>query len=340
MIQLPIQLYFIPFLTACLVSSGFVLLSHFFPKHYLSRSPGGRHRHQASVSRWGGIALVLGFLAAIFSDPNLVIDRPLWGVMAGALAILVFGLWDDWREINWKAQIFFQIILAVSLYFWGIRIGTLSNPFGGAMDVSGSISGMTFMVFWILLVINSINWLDGIDGAAGSVSLVGAGAVFFLALQPEVNQPPMGILAAALGGAILGFLPFNFPPSRIMAGTSGAVFLGFILAILSIFSGAKVATALMVMTLPIIDLLWVIFCRIRSRRSIFSPDESHLHHRLLQLGWSQRKISLAFTLFTLSSAAVAFQVGPLGKLVALGLASVLVIFFRIWVENKLKIQDK
>ncbi len=139
---------------------------------------------------------------------------------------------------------------------------------------------------------NAMNWLDGLDGLAGGVGFIGAITLFFLSISNLVNQSPLGIISIILAGAILGFLIFNFYPAKIFMGTSGSMFLGFILAVLAIFSGGKIATALLVMGFPILDAVWVIAQRIKSGKSPFKGDARHLHYKLLEKGWPQKKVVL------------------------------------------------
>jgi UDP-GlcNAc:undecaprenyl-phosphate GlcNAc-1-phosphate transferase len=192
------------------------------------------------------------------------------------------------------------------------------------------------MVVWIVLMMNSMNWLDGIDGLSGGITLIGSLTIFFLSLKPEVNQPPVAILAIVLAGSVLGFLAFNFNPSQVLAGTSGSLFMGFFLAVLAVFSGTKIATALLVMALPVIDFVWVIGERIRNKKSIFKPDRKHLHFKLLELGWSQKKINIFFYIITLAVAAIALNTRFIGKSITFFLVAVIMAVALLSIKNKIK----
>jgi len=328
-------LYLFPFLAAFLVSVGiiFILRKLSFTGRFNLRRNSDRHIGSSDISRLGGLAIIVSFLAIIFIDSNLIFSHTLWGLILGAIAILTFGLWDDFQELNWKVQLVFQVGLAVFVYFWGIRTEYISNPFGGLIFLNNIAVGLIFVIGWLLLSINSMNWLDGIDGASGGVAFLGALTIFLLALKPEVNQPPVAIIALALAGATLGFLVFNFHPGRIMAGTSGSMFFGFMLGSLAIFAGAKVATALLVMLVPIVDFLWVIGERIIKGVSIFMPDERHLHHKLIRLGWSQTKIALFFYAITLGMVVLSINTRLMGKMIAIFVA-LLLVFGIMMVINK------
>ncbi|MBP7822594.1 MAG: undecaprenyl/decaprenyl-phosphate alpha-N-acetylglucosaminyl 1-phosphate transferase [Candidatus Moranbacteria bacterium] len=333
------SLFAVPFLLAL---GGSIILSLFFSLPYFRSSRnrvGSRHRHNGMFSRFGGIAIILAFFFAIGIDQHLVMTRPLWGLVAGGVFIFLFGLADDFFELDWKTQLLFQVALGVIVYFFSIRIDFVTNPFGGIIDFSQSgIVGLSFFVTlaWILLLINAVNWLDGADGLLGSVGSIAAITVFFVSLRPEVHQPPIALLSAALLGAIIGFLLFNIPPARIFAGTTGSMFIGFSLAVLAMIAGSKIATTVLVLALPIVDAIIVVLWRVFSGESIFHPDERHIHFRLMKLGWSSSKIFLTITLFTGLIATIALQASPLFKAIAfLFILGCFTLFF-FWLERALK----
>lgn len=313
----------IPFLAAFLLSAVLmrlaVILSERIP--WLGRRS-DRHIHQRGVHRLGGIALAAAFVIAVAADPSLVLAPETWGLLIGSSLAALVGLRDDIKELHWRWQLAFQAGLSFLAFLFGIRIYAVSNPFGGGLwDLSSGyavIASAALAIFWMMLVMNSLNWVDGVDGLSGGISFISAMAIFFLSLKPEVNQPPMAIISLALAGSSLGFLAFNFNPSRILAGTSGTMFLGFVLASLSIFAGTKIATAIMVMAIPLIDLIWVIGERIRNGKSVFQPDRNHLHHKLLAIGWSQRRIAISYYAVTIVAAAIALNTRAIGKLLTLG----------------------
>jgi UDP-GlcNAc:undecaprenyl-phosphate GlcNAc-1-phosphate transferase len=291
------------------------------------------------ICRIGGIAIISGFLAALFADPNLFISEKLWGVIVASFLILIFGVSDDFFNFNWKTQLSFQIAISVLVFIFGLRIEYVSNPIGGMIFLNLGkylIPSLIFTIFWIVLSINSMNWVDGVDGLSGGVALIGVVTIFFLSLKPEVNQPPIAIITMALAGAFLGFLVFNFYPSKILAGTSGSMFMGFILSILAIFAGTKIATALLILAIPIIDAIWVIWERIISGNSIFKRDNRHLHHKLMDLGWSQQKIALSFYAVTICIAFVALNTRAMGKLITMVSVFSVMTIFLIVINKKLK----
>jgi len=325
------NLYFSPFILSFLIS---VILTAFLV--WLSKKiPALKKR---KISRLGGLAIIFSFALAIIIDPNLFIARELWAILIASFLILALGLWDDFRELDWKTQLFFQIAAAVFIFILGVRVECITNPLGGVFFLNIGkylLPSLFFGIIWIVLLMNSINWLDGLDGLSGGVAFLGALTIFFLSLKPEVNQPPVGIITMALAGAVLGFLIFNFYPARIMAGTAGAWFLGFILAALSIFSGAKIATALLIMAVPIIDAFWVIGERLRAGDPIFrGGDRKHLHFKLQKIGWSPRKIALFFYGVTFFIAVVALNTRSIGKLITIILVAAIMAAALIFISKK------
>lgn len=331
--------YILPFLTSFLLT---VTLMVFFilvaRKIKWKGRKSQRHIHKKGVYRIGGIAMIVSFGLALIFNKELYISLELWGVMIASLLVLIFGVLDDIKEIFWKFQLSFQIAIAVFIFVMGIRIYYVTNPLnGGILSLDGPwvIFSVTLVICWIILAMNSMNWLDGIDGLSGGVSLISALTILLLSLKAEVNQPPVAIICSAFSGCLLGFLIFNFHPSRVIAGTSGAMFMGFTLAVLAIFSGTKIATALLVMAIPVIDLLWVIMERFRKKKSLFLPDKNHLHYKLLDLGWSQKKIAIYYYLFTFLIALIALNTRAIGKGITLILAFFILATISVILNKKL-----
>jgi UDP-GlcNAc:undecaprenyl-phosphate GlcNAc-1-phosphate transferase len=270
-------------------------------------------------NRLGGVIVIAVFVLTVLLDQNLVITKPIAGILVGGLLILFFGLWDDLKNLNWKWQLLFQIIVAIVAISFGVRSGFLSNPFGGVIALNTPTIYFIFYILYFLIFLNALNWLDGADGLAGGVTLVSLATIFFLSFKPEVNQPAVAILCAIAGGAVLGFLIFNFNPAKILAGTSGAWFFGFVLASLSIFAGAKIATVMMAALIPILDLIRVIWERWKADQSIFQKDRRHLHYLLLERGIGERKIFVFYFLASLLIGALALNLNGIGKLVMMGI---------------------
>lgn len=285
-------------------------------QHRYTRAEPGRDSKNIRSFRLGGLAIAGGFFVALLLDERLVWDKYLLILSLGAVIALGFGLWDDFRPLHWSYQLLGQLLLGTLLFVAGMTLQSIHLGGGLIIDFSHpSLRGVVFLITvgWMILVMNALNWVDGVDGLLGSVMSIALITLFILSLRPEVNQPAMALLTIMLFGALLAFLAFNWFPARIMAGSGGAFFLGFMLAAFSLYAGAKVATALMVLVLPILDALSVILHRFRQGKSLFLPDKQHLHHLLLSLGWSPRKIVCVYSGVTLVLASLALSVRALEK---------------------------
>ncbi len=343
---MPMQfdLFLPPLFTAFALTIGFSLL--FLSFSWFQRPwwrQGERHAKKEKISRLGGAALVVGFGLTVLLDAHLVISREILGLLIGGVLIGFVGLWDDFQELSFKVQGFFQVAITAVVFIFGIRITTIKNPFGEVFvipeeGVFAVMLGFLVLLCWMVLVLNAVNWLDGLDGLLGSVSCLAFLTVFFLSLKPEVNQPPVALLALTAAGCALGFLFFNLHPARILAGTAGSLFLGFLIAVLAVIAGTKIATALLVLALPIVDAVWVIGERLRAGVSVFQSDQRHLHYKLRELGWSEGHIAWFFSLFTGLIAVIALLTESVGKFVALLLILSLILLFLSFVAERTKKQ--
>lgn len=270
--------------------------------------PGGRRSHPgdlARLSRLGGGVLFISFtltvlLAQLLDVPRFDAEEPLrlTGLLLGAAVMFVAGMLDDRYELRAHWLFLAQFLAAGIAIHHHIFIEGFNNPLTGAQTPAWPFLvtvGLTLL--WIVGMTNTVNFLDGLDGLSHGVVFIAA-CVLFLnsAVVLEPPQLSVSLLPLALMGATLGFLIFNFYPARIFAG-GGACLLGYLIACLSIIGGAKMATVLMVMALPILDAIWQMFNRLRTGRSPFRGDRGHAHHRLLDLGFSQRQIVLGYYLF-------------------------------------------
>ena len=330
--------YLAPFLISFLLTVisifGIIL---FVGKIKWSGRKNSRHIHNGNISRLGGFVMILIFNLTVIANKDLVMNPQLYGFIISNIILLLVCFWDDLREIRWKIQLFGQIAVSLFVFIMGIRIYFITNPLDGGIikldSGMGTIISVFLVIFWLIIIMNSINWADGIDGLSGGIAFIAVATIFSLSFHSEVNQPPIAILCAILMGVILGFLLFNFHPSKIIAGTTGAMFMGFSLGILAIFAGTKIATSLLVMAIPIIDFFWVIIERFKNKKSIFIPDRNHLHYKLMELGWSQRKIVLVYWVVAGFIAFVALNTRAIGKGITLFLV-IIIMFFSILIINK------
>ena len=262
--------------------------------------PNPRRVNTRPIPRAGGIAIAAGFLgvavpfvllnsAAHWVPTPLNIEpRDLIALFGGGLVAAIIGALDDLYDLRARWQLLGQVALALVAVALGIGITLVNNPVGvGIIQLAPAFS-VGFTVFWIVGMINSINWIDGLDGLSTGVALIAAVTLGLISLTTQVGQPLIAVLCFALAGALAGFLRWNFHPARIFTGTTGVQFVGYTLAVLAILGSAKVAVALLVLGVPIIDTFWIIVGRLSRGRSPFTPDRSHIHHRLLDLGLSHR----------------------------------------------------
>lgn len=263
---------------------------------------GGRRRGHGAISRLGGIAIFGGFSAAALAAQWLPVPRfddqeiiRFTGLMLGTLVIFVMGLLDDFYEFGPLPQFVGQLVAAGIAVGFLIFIETVNNPFTGQQMSWPHWFTVAVSLLWIVLMINTVNFLDGLDGLASGVSVI-AGLMLFVhsAFRLVPAQTSVSLLPLALVGASLGFLLFNFNPAKVFMGSSGAYVLGFALGTLSIIGGAKMATILLVMGLPLLDVAWQVVNRMAQGRNPMQGDRGHLHFRLVDKGFSQRTIVLCY----------------------------------------------
>jgi UDP-GlcNAc:undecaprenyl-phosphate GlcNAc-1-phosphate transferase len=203
------------------------------------------------------------------------------------------GALDDLFDLRARWQLAGQLGLGLFAVVLGINIGFIANPFGAGRITFDGAFAIAFTIFWIVGMINSINFIDGLDGLSSGIAFIAAVTLGLISLTRDVNQPLVAVLCFILAGSLLGFLRWNLHPASIFPGTSGVQFVGYTLALLAILGTAKVAVALLVLGVPIIDTFWIIVRRASQGRSPFSPDRGHIHHRMLDLGLSHRQTVFA-----------------------------------------------
>jgi UDP-GlcNAc:undecaprenyl-phosphate GlcNAc-1-phosphate transferase len=269
--------------------------------------PNHRRVNAAPVPRGGGVAVAVAFLLVatvvvlldehmeLVPDPNRPETSTFLAVMFGGLVAMLLGLLDDAFQLRARWQLLTQLLVAAIPVAAGVYPTVLNNPVGPGTIPLDAAAGIGFTVLWILGMINSINFIDGLDGLSSGISLIAAatlGTISFTTAIGVTGQPMVGVLCFVLAASLLGFLRWNFHPAKIFIGTTGVTFVGYMLAILSILGAAKVAVALLVLGVPIIDTFWIIVRRLATGHSPFTPDRGHIHHRLLDLGLSHAQTVL------------------------------------------------
>jgi UDP-GlcNAc:undecaprenyl-phosphate GlcNAc-1-phosphate transferase len=258
--------------------------------------PGDRKVHISAVPTLGGvgiwIGLVVGGVVAWFAGAPLPSLRALLGLTIGSIFVLLLGIADDIREVNWPTKIGVQVGAALVLVAFGYRIEVVANPLNGAIAL-GWFSVPT-TVIWVLVLVNSINLIDGLDGLACGLSLLVAGTFFVTGLN--LGSWTASSLALVLMGACVGFLPENFCPARIFMGDAGSTTLGFVLAAISLIGAGKsvalvvLAVPLVALGVPIADVGLAILRRASRGDSLFEADKEHIHHWLLHIGFTHRQV--------------------------------------------------
>jgi len=298
--------------------------------------PDSRRVNDAPIPRGGGVAVAIAFLLVTITGiaintqtgavpvPLALKPTHLVALLAGGAIATLLGVLDDTFQLRARWQLLGQLVLAGLAVAAGILVTDLNNPFGpGDIELSTPFA-IGFSMLWIVGMINSINFIDGLDGLSSGIALIAAATLGLISLTTAVGpvgQPFIGILCFALAGSLLGFLRWNFHPASIFIGTSGVMFVGYTLAVLSILGTAKVAVALLVLGVPILDTFWIIVRRLGSGRSPFTPDRGHIHHRLLGLGLSHGQTVLVIYGLCLALAALTFVLSGTGQVYAfLGLA--------------------
>lgn len=258
-----------------------------------------------------GILLLTTFLVIYLSIASWTLQ--VLGITAGILLLAVVCFADDRKKVHPGIRLIIQALVAFVIFATGSRIYTITNPLVAdgflkldtidvllpsttynLQSIIGPLpllSGI-FTIFWLMLCMNALNWFDGIPGQVSTLSTIGFLVIGILSLSDRVQQPELALIAFILAGISAAALLFDFPPPKVLMGDTGAMFLGLMLGVLTIYTGGKVATAFLVLGVPLIDVGLVVLRRVAKRVSPFTGNttDEHLHHRLLTKGWSERRI--------------------------------------------------
>ncbi|ONI44089.1 undecaprenyl-phosphate alpha-N-acetylglucosaminyl 1-phosphate transferase [Candidatus Epulonipiscioides gigas] len=255
--------------------------------------PRKRDMHITPIPRMGGIAIVLGFIITLilfFPNINGLEIKQIIGIVIGGIIIFILGLLDDIYELKARVKLLVQVAAAVIAVYFDIRIEFVSLPFNEILNLNWFTIPCT--IFWIVGITNAVNLIDGLDGLAAGVSSIASICLMILSIHS--GHPTAVILTVILSASCLGFLPYNFNPASIFMGDTGSTFLGYMLSLISILGLLKgytlgtVFVAVLILGLPIFDTFFAIMRRLLSGRPIMSPDRGHLHHRLVDKGYSHK----------------------------------------------------
>jgi len=260
-----------------------------------------RRVHDHPIPRLGGLAIFIGFLLSVvlFVD----ITPQIRGILIGSIIIVIIGVIDDIMPLPAYVKLIVQIVAALIAVFSGVVIEAFSNPlvFSASKYLHLNALSIPISVIWIVAITNSVNLIDGLDGLAVGVSTISSIVMLVIALM--VSDPNVAVILAALAGACLGFLPYNFNPAKIFMGDTGALLLGYVLATVSIiglfkfYAVVSFAAPFLVMALPLFDTSFAFMRRLLKGQNPMSPDRGHFHHRLLDMGLSQKQaVTVLYTI--------------------------------------------
>ncbi len=348
--------FFLPFAIACIVTAITVPFTIKWAKRVGLADDPKTHKHPAilhvkPIPRAGGIPLFLGVLVA--SIIFLPLTKLTITLFIASLITLAIGTLDDKYDISPYVRFGINILCGLVVISGGVGIPFITNPFGGILHLDALRLTFDFLghhsiivysdllsLLWIVWVMNMLNWSKGVDGQMPGIVAISSIVIGILSLRFPLSDPTTHIAATLsfiISGAAIGFLFYNFYPAKIFPGY-GATFLYLLLSVVSVLSTAKLATAILVMGIPMIDGLFTIIRRILSGRSPFWHDKKHLHHLLLRLGFSQRQIALFYWILSAILGAASLTLSSRGKLFAIVMLLVLVggglLFLHITLAQK------
>lgn len=293
--------YVLTFLAALVAALIFIPLVKLLAKKTGAMdAPDARKVHKEPIPRIGGIGIYGAFMVSFIALTDFgaipeEVSSGLIGLMIGATVLIVIGLIDDYTDLPAKVKLLGQIAAAcIAVIGFDVRIEFLTNPFGDYLYTEFLAIPMT--VFWMVGLTNTVNLIDGLDGLAAGVATLASMTIFIVALQDDVLV--VASFTAALAGAAIGFLKYNFNPASIFMGDTGSMFLGYMLAGISVIGAVKstatiaLIVPILALGVPIMDTSFAIIRRYRGGVPIFKPDKGHLHHRLLDMGFTQRQAVL------------------------------------------------
>ena len=260
-----------------------------------------RRVHQTPIPRLGGLAIFIGFLLSVILFVD--ITTQIRGILFGAVLIVVIGAIDDVKPLHAIVKLIFQILAALVAIYHGVIIEAFSNPFVFSPDqyLPLGFFSIPVTVIWIVAITNSVNLIDGLDGLAVGVSAISS--IVMLVIAVMVSEPNIAVIMAALAGGCIGFMPYNLNPAKIFMGDTGALLLGYVLATVSIpglfklYALVSFAAPFLVLALPLFDTSFAFLRRLIKRQNPLSPDRGHFHHRLIDMGLSQKQaVAILYTI--------------------------------------------
>ena len=288
------------------------------------------------VPRAGGLAIFCAiFLTIILFIP---LQQQILGILGGMIILVTIGILDDkYKNLSPYFRLLGQFVAALIVIISGIGINFVTNPMGGILHLNTiNFLPQILTLIWIVWVMNMINWSKGVDGQMPGIVVVAAIILGILSLKLSLSQDSSQSIVANLSfitaSSSIGLLLFNWYPAKIFPGFSGSTILGFMIAVLAILSGAKLATALLVLLIPATDFAYTFIRRILQGKSPVWGDRGHLHHKLLEAGFSHPQISLFYILGSVILGATALLLPSQGKIFAASLVGLLILGTILWLN--------
>ena len=313
--------------------------------------PDGRRLNTRPIPRLGGLALFFGIIVPALAF--LHFGRETRGILLGAAVATTVGAVDDFRGLAWWEKLGGQLVAAAIPTGFGVWIDRFTFPVLGIHSLPSYV-GIPLTIVWIVAIMNMVNFLDGLDGLAAGVC--GISGATFSVISLSLQRPNGAILSAIVFGAALGFLRHNFYPARIFMGDSGALLLGFVLAAVAVQGLLKTAAVaslffpLLVLAVPILDTSFVVARRLKYGKPVYVADREHLHHRFVNIGFSQRRAAIYIYLWvaTLAAAALAtrfihfrrhghWHAGPTIAAALIGLAALAASIYMVYLLEIVKL---
>ncbi len=308
------------------------------------------HTHTGIVPRAGGLPIYLSIL--IMSLFFLSISKIVFGILIASFFLIILGLLDDAYDLSPYLRFIINVLISALVIAFGLGIPYISNPLGGVIHLDFWQIPINFFghhtiwvvadllaIIWLTWTTNMINWSKGIDGQLpGFVAIT---AIFLGLLSQrftghDISAQSVTILSFIVAGAYLGFLPFNYYPQKIMPGYGGGALAGFLLGIISILTFGKVGTAVLILSIPMIDAVYTMIRRLKKKQSPFRADWGHFHHRLLEIGWGKRRIAWFYWLISLILGIASLFLAGIEKLIAFITIAILLLAFMFIIEEMKK----